>query len=171
MLQSLDIWDISCLSLLTPPRFYCWTHPPSLSLRAHCTVSNICMANMSGPCDASWCLWPQIWSILNPLDARRLRQVLLCLPQTANDHDEVNCRIRVLDLNQGQGWYITYDPKPKISLALESEILPCELDVPFQGTPRVHLGIPHMNFGGPLFPKILRNNELLIAKYYFSMIF
>ena len=80
-------------------------------------------------------------------------------------------RIRVLDLNQGQGWYITYDPKPKISLPLESEILPCELDVPFQGTPQVHLGIPHMNFGGPLFPKILRNNELLIAKYYFSMIF
>ena len=49
--------------------------------------------------------------------------------------------------------YITYDPKPKTenSLPLESEILPCELDVPFQGTPQVHLGIPHMNFGGPLF--------------------
>lgn len=74
------------LSLIaSPPWIYCWTHPPSLSL-----PWNICMANMSGPCDASWCLWPQIWSILNPLDARRLRQVLLCLPETANDHDEVN---------------------------------------------------------------------------------
>ena len=40
-------------------------------------------------------------------------------------------------------------------LPIEFEILPCEL---------VHVGIPHMNFGGPLFPKILRNNELLIAK-------
>ena len=49
-------------------------------------------------------------------------------------------------------------------LPIEFEILPCELEVPFQGTPQVHVGIPHMNFGGPLFPKILRNNELLIAK-------
>ena len=52
-------------------------------------------------------------------------------------------------------------------LQIEFEILPCELDVPFQGTPQVHVGIPHMNFGGPLFPKILRNNNLLIAKYFF----
>ena len=83
-------------------------------------------------------------------------------------------RIRVLDLNQGQGWHITYDPKPKLlsmPLQIEFEILPCELDVPFQGTPQVHVGIPHMNFGGPLFPKILRNNDILIAKYLFSRIF
>ena len=89
-------------------------------------------------------------------------------------------RIRVLDLNQGQGWYITYDPKPKllycriitiakiqryhsdpshskdvtylsIPLPIEFEILPCELDAPFQGTPQVHMGIPHMNFGGSPF--------------------
>lgn len=42
---------------LLPDSIYCWTHPPSVSLRAHCTVSNICMANMSGclmmPHDAS----------------------------------------------------------------------------------------------------------------------
>ena len=56
-------------------------------------------------------------------------------------------------------------------LQIEFEILPCELDVPFQGTPQVHVGIPHMNFGGPLFPKILRNNDILIAKYLFSRIF
>jgi len=35
-------------------------------------------------------------------------------------------------------------------LPIEFEILPCELDVPFQGTPHVHVGNPQVNFGGPL---------------------
>ena len=46
----------------------------------------------------------------------------------------------------------------------------CELGVPFQGTPRVHLGIPHMNFGGPTNLEILEKSYFAIKSSLFQSI-
>ena len=94
-------------------------------------------------------------------------------------------RLRVLDLKQGQGWCITYDPKPqllywdgtwvvsqKIYLDLETPAAysSCELGVLFLGTPKVHAGIPHMNFGGPPKPwKTLKINHFGLRPHYFEV--
>ena len=46
----------------------------------------------------------------------------------------------------------------------------CELGVPFQGTPKVHAGIPHMNFGGPPKPgKTLKINYVVLRPHYFEV--
>lgn len=85
----------------TSPVSHCWLLPDSIVghillvyLYVHIARFQIfawrtCQDHVM-PHDASGHKFGPFWSILNPLDTRRLRQVLLCLPETANDHDEVN---------------------------------------------------------------------------------
>ena len=45
-----------------------------------------------------------------------------------------------------------------------------ELGVPFQGTPKVHAGIPHMNFWGPPKPwKTLKIYDFVLRPHYFEV--
>ena len=45
-----------------------------------------------------------------------------------------------------------------------------ESGVPFKGTPKVHLGIPHMNFwGSPKPRKSLKNGTLQLRAHYFEV--
>ena len=81
----------------------------------------------------------------------------LAIAQMRKVHD-CNC-----NLYSAFAWDGTWVVSQKISFDLETPAADssCELGVPFQGTPKVHAGIPHMNFGGPLKPwKTLKINIL-----------
>ena len=68
-------------------------------------------------------------------------------------------------------WDGTWMVSPKISLDLDTPTVDssCEFGVPFQGTPKVHAGIPHMNFGGPPKPwKTLKIDYFVLRPHYFE---